>query len=145
MALIFLASTSLFSFESTGHFLRPLLLWLFPGMDELTLNLVQFAVRKLAHLTEYGILAGLIYHALRQSAGQATRTWDPRHAVWTWLGCVAYAASDEWHQALTPDRTGSLKDVGWDTAGAALVLLALWWTARRRTAMRPTKGLPELA
>ncbi len=145
MGLIFLASTNLFSFESTGQFLRPLLLWLFPGLDEPTLQWLQFAIRKLAHMTEYGILAALVYRAIRGSAGAGDWAWNGRHAAMTWLLCLAYAASDEWHQALVPNRTGSVSDVGWDAAGAAAVLFGIWLAERGRVAGRTTKRLPEPA
>lgn len=145
MGLIFLASTDLFSFRSTGQFLRPLLLWFFPGLDEPTLQWLQFAIRKLAHMTEYGILAALVYRAIRGSAGTANWAWNGRHAAMTWLLCLAYAASDEWHQSLVPSRTGSVADVGWDAAGAAVVLFAIWLAERRRAAAGSTKRLPEPA
>ena len=80
-------------------------------------ELLHVAIRKLAHLTEYGILSALLFRALR--AGRPVR-WN-----WRWsIAAIAIAAVvgslDEWHQALVPSRTSSPWDVLIDTAGAAL-------------------------
>jgi VanZ family protein len=145
MALIFLASTELFSFESTGQFLRPFLRWLLPDASDATLTLIQVAIRKTAHMTEYGILAAFVFSAWRRSSGKAPWSWDRRHALGTWSLCVAYAALDELHQASVPSRTGSVTDVGWDALGAALLIGVLWLARRRSGAAPVTKGLPETA
>jgi VanZ family protein len=145
MGLIFLASTRLFSFESTGQFLRPILRWMFPEFSESTLHVLQVAIRKLAHMTEYGILAGLVFRALRRSAGVATWLWDRRHGVMAWVVCLGFAVLDELHQATVPNRTGNIKDVGWDVAGAGIILAAIWLGNRWRASVRVTKGLPDPA
>jgi VanZ like family len=54
----------------------------------------------------------------------------PRRATWAAVAvCVAFAASDEWHQTFVPGRGGTLTDVAIDTAGVAAAAL---WTSRRR-------------
>ena len=49
---------------------------------------------------------------------------------------VAYAASDEFHQSFTAGRHPSLVDVGIDSVGALIALLALvaWLRIRARRA-----------
>lgn len=64
-------------------------------------------LRKLAHVAEYAILGALLARALG-------RPWTAFA-----LG-VAYAVSDELHQALVPGRLGSPVDVAIDAAGVAL-------------------------
>lgn len=145
MVLIFLASTNLFSFENTGQFLRPLLRWLFPNSPEATLILIQVAIRKTAHMTEYAILAALVFTAWRRSAGHSAWSWNCRHALWTWGICASYAALDELHQALVPSRTGNLSDVGWDTLGATALIGVVWLGHRWTRVTRLTKDLPEAA
>ena len=68
MALIFLGSTDMLSAEHTSRFLVPFLRWLDPQISLATLNTIQIGIRKLGHLTEYAILAVLLWRALAWSA-----------------------------------------------------------------------------
>jgi VanZ family protein len=82
---------------------------------------LDFAVKKLLHAAGYGVLAGLWWRAL---AGVGLR-----HPFgWAFVLTVTYAFSDEWHQTLVPGRTGRLRDVAIDAAGA---LIALAWLRGR--------------
>src|SRR5205085_6429061 len=65
MAVIFLGSTDMLSAAHTSGFLVPFLRWLDPQISLAALNAIQFGIRKLAHLTEYAILAALLWRALR--------------------------------------------------------------------------------
>jgi len=53
--------------------------------------------------------------------------WQPKHRgralAATWLICVAYAGSDEYHQTFVPDRGGRWTDVVIDAGGAAGALV----------------------
>jgi hypothetical protein len=70
-------------------------------------------LRKLAHTAEYAVLGLLLMRALGQAA------------VAFAFG-VAYAVTDEIHQAFVPGRQGAPLDVLIDAAGVAIgVLLAL--------------------
>lgn len=72
-------------------------------------------VRKIAHLLEYALLGALV-HLLLRSYG--LRMW------WlTMLIGVAYAVSDEVHQAFVPGRLGVPTDVLIDAVGVAAGLL----------------------
>jgi VanZ family protein len=73
-------------------------------------------LRKGAHTTEYALLAVLLVRAIEREA--------PALA----LG-VLYAASDELHQAFVRGRHASPIDVGIDTVGLLIGLLA-WRRAR---------------
>ena len=68
-------------------------------------------LRKGAHLTEYAVLALLLVRALRREA--------PALA----LG-ILYAASDEFHQSFVRGRHASPIDVGIDSVGLLIGLLA---------------------
>jgi len=81
-----------------------------PGLVE-ALNVL---VRKSGHLLGFAVLGGLSHAAV--SAWPRPRL----AAVWAWALATLYAATDEWHQALVPGRTGSVWDVLLDAAGAAL-------------------------
>ena len=86
---------------------------------------VDFVVRKAGHMAVFGVLAVLLWRALASSSVR-------RAMVWSLVLTVAYAASDEFHQAFTAGRHPSPVDVGIDSVGAliALAALALWLRSR---------------
>ena len=138
MGLIFSASTDNFSSEHTSRFIEPLLRWLFHGrLSADTIGLIHFLIRKLAHLTEYAILAVLLWNALRLSAAGASMRRLCGLAV---LGSTLYAASDEFHQSFVPGREATVRDVLIDTAGATA---GLWLLACVRGKVgTPLRGDP---
>lgn len=131
MGVVFVLSTDLFSRGETGRFLLPLLAWLFPGAAPETLAHLHEALRKVGHLTEYGVLAILWYRA----RAYRTAAWVPEAARLALLVAVAYALTDEVHQALVASRTGSPLDVVIDAAGAAAALLLLRGSGMARAAL----------
>jgi VanZ family protein len=73
----------------------------------------DFAFKKFAHATAYGILTVLLFNALR------IHIRDKCHALLTAaLIAILYAFSDEWHQAFVPGREGTLRDIAIDALGA---------------------------
>ncbi|MEB3223838.1 MAG: VanZ family protein [Candidatus Sericytochromatia bacterium] len=115
MALIYLLSAQ----SNSGEHSSALVTWLL-GLIGLSaeppgLAAMQFAIRKLGHLSEYAVLAALLGWALRP--GQ--RRWAT-----AWGLAVAWAATDEWHQAFVPNRVGTPADVVIDGVGAAAAALA---------------------
>lgn len=130
-AFVLFASSSNFSASNTSRIIRPLLLWLFPGIAEASIQQVHFFVRKMAHLTEYAILALLAARSLRASGLAALRrSWWPASFVFV----AAVALVDEYHQSFEPSRTGTIYDSLLDMTGGAIALtcLALWLAVRRR-------------
>lgn len=79
-------------------------------------GMLEFLIRKAAHMTEYAILFILWHRALRLSGAR-------RPALWAFAVCVLYAAGDEFHQSFTPERGPSPVDVAIDSAGAGAALL----------------------
>jgi len=74
----------------------------------------DFVLRKLAHMTEFGLLWLLVNRAL---------DWKgPRAAA---VIAVTYAISDELHQATVDGRNGTPVDVVIDAVGVALAALLL--------------------
>jgi VanZ family protein len=118
MAVIFSASSDTRSFQHSSRIIGPLILWAFPSMDEHTLRIWVFAGRKVAHVTEYAILAILVLRALDATSGNKLR----RQALLALAFCCLYAASDEFHQKFVPTREASVVDVLIDTAGAAFAI-----------------------
>jgi len=97
-------------------------LWLFPHTSPETLDIIHYSTRKVAHFTEYAILAFLAARAFRTS---------PRPAIssrW-FLICatlvVVYALMDEYHQSFVPSRTASISDSLIDIAGGLTALLVI--------------------
>ncbi|HST30781.1 MAG TPA: VanZ family protein [Chthoniobacterales bacterium] len=120
MALIFLGSTDMLSAEHTSRFLVPFLRWLDPEITLATLSFMQTIVRKLGHVTEYAILATLLWRAVRGGIVLKSKLWLLFAAVWA--ACAIFAASDEFHQSFVPSRTSSLHDVMIDICGALIGL-----------------------
>src|SRR2546421_12774378 len=86
MAIIFLGSSDMLAAEHTSRFLVPFLRWLDPQISFAMLNAIQFGIRKLAHLTEYAILAMLLWRALRGG----TR-WQMRMSILFFVAALACA------------------------------------------------------
>jgi len=129
------ASSDSFNAGNTSRIIGPLILWLFPDTTPETLMVVHVITRKVAHFTEYAILAYLAARAFRTS---------PRPALanhWflaSFALVVAYALLDEYHQSFVPSRTGSIYDSFIDISGGLAALLIM----RRRHKPRPGSKNP---
>jgi VanZ family protein len=132
MALIFSASSDKHSYEHSSLFVEPLLRWLFPHMPEAQIHVIHHLLRKCAHLTEYAVLALLLWRGVRKPVKGDAQAWNWREARLALLLVMLYAATDEFHQQFVPTRTSLVSDVFLDTAGGAAGLLALWLIGRWR-------------
>jgi VanZ family protein len=132
MAVIFSASCDSHSYERSSRIIEPLLRWLFPRWPETRVHDLHELLRKCAHLTEYAVLALLLWRAVRQPVKPGSRSWSWPDARLTLLLVMLYAATDEFHQQFVPTRTSLVSDVFIDTAGGAAGLLALWLFGRWR-------------
>lgn len=136
MIVIFSASTQLGTAEHSSRIFRPLMLWLFPDISETSLDTAHYYFRKIGHLSEYALLAILMWHALKSMAS-VTRS----RGVWgqfllVILCCALYAGTDELHQLFVASREARVTDVLIDTCGAsigALIFLGgIRWRCRQR-------------
>ena len=84
-------------------------------------EVIEYPVRKAAHMTEYAIL-GLLSFAF-YSGFAALKKRNYLYALFT---TAFYAATDEFHQYFIPGRSAELRDVLIDTSGAAIALLLLY-------------------
>ncbi len=132
MALIFTASGNVGSSEHTSRILGPLFHWLFPGMSDQTVDDCVYGIRKCAHLTEYAILAFLVWRARRKPFRGDTRPWRWSQAAEALWATVFYATTDEFHQTFVPTREGCVRDVMIDSTGAVVGLFLLWALGRWR-------------
>ena len=137
MAVIWGLSTDVGSLEHTGRLFHWIASWLVPWATPPQIEWAHGVARKLGHLTEYAILAGLWFRALHVG-----RRVGPPTSAWLALALsVAWAVLDEWHQAMVPSRAASAVDVAIDTAGATLgVLAARLGEASSRRSRRDARG-----
>jgi VanZ family protein len=125
MAIILWLSSDAGSSQHTGSIIIPILHALFPAASELQLERMHGLIRKLGHLTEYGLLAALWMRAFVAGTGL---TW--RAAAWrAVLIAAVWASIDETYQSTVSSRTSSPIDVMIDTTGATIVtlLVGLGW------------------
>lgn len=98
-------------------------------MEIIGLKIPSVVLRKLAHATEYALLAALLFHALYRTCGR-------ERPVLAWGLAVLYAFTDELHQFWIPGRACRFFDVCIDAAGAfagllfCRLVLTLWKRAR---------------
>jgi VanZ family protein len=74
-------------------------------------NQWDFVSRKIAHMTEYGILTFLFFRAV------AINLSFKRSIAYAALFSITYALTDEYHQLFVFGRSGNLTDVFIDTLG----------------------------
>jgi VanZ family protein len=134
VGVIFWLGSSEFSAQSKSRFVIRAILYLFPDFPRGELWRAYLIIRKLAHLTEYGLLALLSFRAM-------WITFDSilaRLAAGTLVLAISVATIDETRQSFSSVRTGSFFDVLLDTSGALIAIgaamLYLRWQQRRRRA-----------
>src|SRR5205807_5535847 len=116
LGLIFVGSTDALSAEQTSRFLVPFLRWLDPQISGATIAGIQLVVRKLGHITEYAILAMLLWRGLRRG----TRLQAKMSILFllAWLAAAIFAVTDVFHHSFVRSRPASALDV-----------LVEWWVA----------------
>jgi VanZ family protein len=129
-------STRYFSDQQTARVFLPLLHWLFPWATPHKINLMHRAIRKLAHVTEFGIFSFAVFHGIR--AGRAG--WRFSWARTALLVAVGYACFDELHQWFVPLRHASPRDVAIDTVGALFAQVFVWWYAKSKGLILSPQG-----
>jgi VanZ family protein len=121
-------STHYFSGEQTSRIIVPFFHWLFPGASAQTLRLIHVAIRKMAHMMEFGAFSMSIFYGVRADQNG----WTMRWSVITLLIAVCYAGLDEWHQSFVPKRQARLDDVLLDLTGAFLAQAVVYLVVRFR-------------
>jgi VanZ family protein len=126
MGLISYASGDALSASHSSKFFEPLMHWLFPNMGHVRIGDIHYLLRKSGHLTEFGVLGLLCWHAIRHSRRPGGRAWLWADAGFALALVALCAAVDETRQKWVPGRTGQFSDVVIDVVGAALGLGLLW-------------------
>ncbi|HXH69212.1 MAG TPA: VanZ family protein [Pyrinomonadaceae bacterium] len=122
IVVILFASTTQGAMSNTSRFIRPLLEFLFPNAPEETLILYHGYIRKLAHLSEYAILAFWASRAFWSSSVEfLQRYWF----IFSLALVFLVASIDEYNQSFNLLRTGSIYDVWLDVSGGLLMIMVL--------------------
>ena len=131
MSLIFVGSSDSQSYVHSSRLIEPLLRWLFPHMTSEHVEAIHHLLRKCAHLTEYAVLALLLWRAVRKPLPNDPRPWRWREAAIAVAIVFLYASTDEFHQRYVPTRTPMVSDVFIDTTGAMIGMIVLWTLGRQ--------------
>ncbi len=131
MTAIFIVSSDLGSADHTrpvlASIVRRFLPWLAERMTPAMIDVTDFVIRKVAHVTEYTILCILVNRSIgiHVDSSKRQRIVPP---VITSL----YALSDEYHQSFVPSRGATYTDVMWDTLGASIGACIIYWVQRMK-------------
>jgi VanZ family protein len=128
--LIYSASGDQKSVYRSSRIIEPFVRWLLPNFSNAAVQETVFYVRKAAHVTEFAVLAMLLWRALRGTFRRDSQGWSRRRAGLAWVGAVGFAITDEFHQMFVPGRQGAWLDVVIDSVGAAAGLSLLWLYVR---------------
>jgi VanZ family protein len=126
---MYLFSTDMMSSSETSRFIVPILKFLLPGLSPSGIDFWHAVIRKLAHVTEFFILAIFVYRALKFDG------FGPIDGKLRTIAFVVLAALfDELHQSFVASRTATIIDVGYDCLGGvwALWMIALYELRRLR-------------
>lgn len=85
---------------------------------DLDIGRIHFLIRKNAHFFSYLVLGILVLNALRRSG-----VYGFKGIMTAFLICVLYAILDEFHQTFVPGRSGEIRDIFIDSAGATVGIL----------------------
>src|ERR1051325_11486382 len=136
---MYYASTDVFSGDNTRNVIERLVLWFKPHTSERTLMKINYLARKLAHFTEYAVLAALLFRAFR---ADSIWRWRWRWAAYSFGMALGWALLDEFPQTFTHTRGGSIYDSLLDTSGAVVMLLVIWLVTRKEVGGRRQEAVP---
>ena len=110
------------------------------GMDDYQISYfatkINSVTRKLAHMTEYFLLAIAVSFPLYVYGLHGILLMILAGGI-----CIAFACGDEYHQSYVAGRAASMKDVGIDSIGVFIGIILvriIGWTGRK-TIFRPRK------
>lgn len=140
--VIFCFSTDNFSSENTGSILEKIFGGLLNYIHHDAIPMFHLLVRKMAHLTEYFILAVLTYAGCRS---RRLPRWNWRWVLTTMIIVGVCALLDEFHQSFVPSRTASLQDSLLDISGGLCGLGFIFILAFMKGFLQPDEELPVQA
>jgi VanZ family protein len=81
---------------------------------QVLVDIIDYIVRKMAHVSLFGLLAVFLYLANQERK---------KAPILAWFLATLYGATDEIHQIFAPGRTPLVTDVLIDSVGAVIALL----------------------
>lgn len=125
MLVIFLFSSQPHSGETTKSIIEQIM----PNIKTNSLlDMINFIVRKSAHITEYFILTLLTISLLKEYTKKQNVI-----LVSSLIFCFIYALTDEFHQSFVPGRSSLFRDVLIDTSGSILSLVSYYLYQKKFT------------
>lgn len=106
------------------------------GFSPTIAEICTITIRKLIHLSFFGVLAGTAF----LSFGTTTPKWN--RVTWPLAWTLLHASFDEYRQSLTPNRTGTIADVAIDLIGAATAIWILHTWAKRKSSRHESSQPP---
>ncbi len=131
IGVIFFLSSEQGAMTQTSRIIGPILHFIFPAASEETLQIYHGYIRKLAHFTEYSILALLAFRAFSTSTNLRVRSLRYLLPV---IIVLLIASTDEFNQSFEASRTSSIRDVLLDLSGGIVTATAIWVFYRLRRA-----------
>ncbi|MGO9515593.1 MAG: VanZ family protein [Candidatus Korobacteraceae bacterium] len=162
LGVIRLESSDAASSTNTYGFLWTMASFLHLPLSSHLVNEMNAVLRKTGHFMGYGILAVLVFFALRNTnrdriaALLRRRRWgtclhDLWRMEWALLGvgvALITASFDEIHQSFIPSRSGRWQDVMLDTVGAVVLQIVVYFfslAALNRRRKRQLVAQPEFS
>lgn len=117
------------SSELSQGFLRTFILRFTPdNISEDIVNMMEYIIRKCAHMTEYAVFGILVFYQIKLYR-LFEKEWN--RIVMAVICVMIYAATDEIHQLFVGGRSGRFTDVLIDTAGGFIGIMAAAFIAAR--------------
>lgn len=120
ICLVLFLSSGNASMSNTSRFVRPFLEFIFPNASIELIDIYHGYIRKLAHVTEYSILA---FWACRAFSGSAQKILRRFWYIFAFILIASVALIDETNQSYIASRTGSIYDVLLDISGGTAMIL----------------------
>jgi VanZ family protein len=127
IGVIFFLSSGQGASTRTSLIIRPLLEFLFPAALPETIDLYHGIIRKLAHFTEYAVLAILALRAFTKSSAYVLSHFRYLIVV---LVVLLISSLDEFNQSFELSRTSSVWDVALDILGGICALAIIYFAER---------------
>jgi VanZ family protein len=115
--IIIFPTNDYLSSKNTSNIIIPLILIIFPDIDNSILNFIHFIIRKMFHFFNYLFLAFLLYRAFTKGR----KTWYLKGMIITVIISAMYAIMDELIQTIIPSRTGTFYDFIIDISGCVFL------------------------
>ena len=139
IGVIAFLSSSNASMAETSRLIEPILKYLFPNATAETLHAIHVVIRKLAHFTEYSLLA---FFAVRAVAASLNIRCQMRYILPLVL-VVIVASADEINQSFDVARTGLSSDALLDIASGASAIAIFWLMKWPRLSVEPERHFDD--